>query len=381
MKLFTTFLLFLLVACGKTQTLPINSGVPAISINAAGQPSTITINKGPHYFDPVSGDITFTDAHFQYSVPGVAETGFTRRSPGGFVKFRTSETSIDVKVGGDWSTASSSFDNQSAIEVLVNDVWNQSVTLTSDNTTQTYTITLPAGEKIVELRNGYTANPNGSDLNIPDEGVYVQGVNVTGDIEIQVPQPPTNLWYIIGNSIPTGASGTHPLINGWPMLLRAEGWEVELNTFGGRRLLTFDPEDAGDMAAYIANRVPNSPNHTIINELGTNNFGLAGGQSKAVFKTEYENFLDSLHEALPLVRIICISPFNRTTYLTPNGAGATCEDYADAIQEVIADGRSWAEFIYGKDLVSLANLIDGLHPDDTGHLEIRDNLKTAIEAL
>lgn len=381
MRTIITLISFLLTSCGKGQpALPINNGSPSIGINVPGQSPLPVVNYPQVYFSPQSGDITFTNSHFQYSVNGVAETGFTRRSPGGFVRFRTSETSMDIKVGGNWSTALSPFDNQSAIEVFVNNVWNQSVTLTADNTTQTIPITLPAGQKIVELRNGYTANPDGSDVTIPLNGVYVQGVVTTGDIEIEIPIQPDNLFLVVGNSIATGASGTHPLVNGWPMLLRAEGWQVQLDSWGARRLLTFNVGDAFLMAAYIDDQMV-AENNTLLMMLGTNNWGLSGGQSKAVFKTEYQNFIDALHSVRPDIRIVCVSPLVRTGQDTPNSQGAILDDYKDAILELIADGRSWAEFIDGETLVSIGNLPDGLHPNDTGHAEIKTNIKAAIEAL
>src|SRR5688572_15539093 len=122
----------------QAQTIRINgTGLP-VTINAVGKPSSVSISVPPipEYFDPQSGDITFTDDDFQYSIPGYAKTGFTARSPGGFVEFRTSETSMDIKIAGDWVQGNT----QSDCEVVVDGVWNQSVRVTSANTVQSIPI-------------------------------------------------------------------------------------------------------------------------------------------------------------------------------------------------------------------------------------------------
>lgn len=343
----------------------------------------------PDYFDPQSGDITFTDDHFWFSAPGYAKTGFTGRSPGGYVEFRTSETDFDVKIGGNWSTATTGNAAQSSIWVIVDGVYNQTITLTANNTTETHSITsLSAGEKIIRLINGYAAQSDpGNDINLPNASVSVQGVVTTGDIEIKIPTIPANLNLFIGNSITTGASGTRPTQTGWVALLRDDGWEVQYDSYGARGLATnagtFGSTQADDMADYVVAQMNGTVSNTVFICLGTNDFFLSGWRfSKATWKTHVELFADALHAAMPSLRIIWVTPLNRTDYDTPNANGADLEDYTDAVLEVQADGRSaWLEVIVGKDLVSLANLADGLHPNQTGMAEIKTNFLTAYNAL
>lgn len=332
------------------------------------------------YYPPVSGDITFTDADFQYSIPGYSRTGFTARSTNGYVQFRTSETVFDVKVGGNWSTASSSYDEQSQIEVLVNGVYNQSVTLTADNTTQSVEITLAAGSKIVRLVNGYTANDMSGNVILPENGVYVQGVVTTGNIEIEIPVTPADKWLFVGNSITTGASGSIPAINGYVGLFRADGLNVEADSWGARRLLTYTPEFVAEMAGHISEEMDGTTSNTVVILLGTNNFTVAGGHSAATFTTWYGNFLDGLHSIRPDITIYCISPLNRTNYDTPNAAGSTLQDYADAMVTMVSARSGWGNIFYinGKPLVSLANTTDGLHPNTTGMAELFTNLKPLL---
>lgn len=372
------FFLLILVACSKSQlpNIHINGSGATTGINN-GQPRNVTVNA-QQYFAPVTGDITFTDSHFQFSIPGYAKTNFTARSTAGYVEFRTSVTSIDIKIGGDWVVANV----QSDCEILVDGVYNQSVRLTAADVTQTYTITLPAGEKIVRLVNGYTANPTSGDITLPNTGVYIQGVVTAGPIEIKIPTTVVHKKLFIGNSITTGASADHPSITGFLGLFRSQNnWEVQADSWGARRLLTTTQALGEEMAEFVSDEMNGTASNECFVLLGTNNFGLSGGQSKAVFKSEYQHFLDELHTLRSDIIIYCVSPLDRTTYSTPNSQGATLEDYSDAIQELIGDGRSWAKFIYGKTLVSLANMPDGLHPNQTGHQQYHDNLLSAYNLL
>lgn len=357
-------------------TVKINSGSGRpVTINAPGQPSSVNIvtPPPPEFFDPQTGDITFTDDHFQYSIPGYAKTNFTARSTAGFVEFRTSETSLDIKVGGDWSTASSSIDEQSDCEVLVDGVYNQSVRLTANNVTQSYAIALPAGEKIVRLVNGYTANQLSGSITLPDFGVYIQGVVTTGPIEIKIPVTPTNKKLFIGNSITTGASSPHPSVTGFVGLFRADGWQVQADSWGARRMLTTTTGLADDMAEFVSDEMNGSVSNELFFMLGTNNFGISTGHTKAQFKEWVGFFVDALHTIRPDITIYLVSPLNRTSYSTPNSVGATLEDYADAEQELQTEGRAWLKIMYGKNYLSLANAPDGLHPNGTGHQEVHDN--------
>lgn len=369
------FLILLFPFLVSGQIVQINGTGKPVTLNSPGKPSSvhIIVPAQDQYFDPQTGDITFTDEHFQYSYPGYVKTNFTARSPAGFVEFRTSETSLDIKVGGDWSTASSAIDEQSDCEVLVNGVYNQSVRLTADNVTQSHAITLPAGEKIVTLVNGYTANNLSGSITLPDRGVYIQGVVTTGPIEIKIPVTPTNKKLFIGNSITTGASSPHPSVTGWVGLLRADGWQTQEDSWGGRRILTTTTLLADEMAEFVSDEMNGSVSNELFFMLGTNNFGLTTGHTKAQFKQWVGFFVDALHTIRPDISIYLISPLNRTSYSTPNPAGATLEDYADAEQELQDEGRSWLKIMYGKNYLSLANAPDGLHPNGTGHQEVHDN--------
>lgn len=326
----------------------------------------------PEYFDPMSGDITFTDEHFQDSVPGYAKTNHTGRSPLGFVQFRTSETEMDIKIAGDWVVGNT----ESDCEILVDGVYDQSVRVTASNTVQSIPVTLPSGEKIVTLINGYSANT--TSITQPQNGVFVQGVVTTGDIEIKVPPTPTDKWVFVGDSITTGATGTHPAHTGFVGLFRQDGRAVAADSWGARRFETPTSGDGTTMATKTALLMNGSETNEVFVLLGTNNYGLLN-DTKAFFKLYVQNYIDALHTLKPDAIVWLVSILDRTTYASGNSSGATGDDYADAMQELQAT-RDWTRFVYGKDLVSLANMPDGVHPNQTGHQEMHDNLLDAYNA-
>lgn len=332
------------------------------------------------YFDPVSGDISFTNSHFQSSAPGLAKTGFTMRSPGGFVEFRTSEIDFSVKVGGNWSGNAS----QSQVYLLVDGVYNQTITLTADNTTETHAITtLSAGVKLIRLVNGYSAQADAAgDINRPQAAVCVQGVVTTGNIEIKRPVAPAKRIVILGMSITAGATGTRPTDTSWPMQLRnTDGYAITLDSYGGRILANnssvFDSTKASQMVAYLWAQMDGTASNELWVDLATNDFYF--GASKATYKARLDLLVSTMQAAHAAVRIILIKPTDRSAasgldYDATNVNGATLGDMATAMDEISVTYS--IEVMGSRTDVSLANLSDGLHPNQAGH----DQLYTAHKA-
>lgn len=327
----------------------------------------LSIKSYSQFYPSKCGDVTFTDSDFQFSIPGYQVANFTARSTAAYVELVTSETNLTVKIAGNWAGHTT----QSDCEVMVNGVYNQSIRLIADSVIESHQITLPPGEKTVRLVNGYTVDPSGVSLTLPKNGVYIQGVTTDSCFKISIPQPIVHKWVFVGNSITTGLTANHAAVTGFLGLFRNDGRSIQSDAFGARRLLTNTSANAHTMAAFVSQEMNGTASNELFVMLGTNNFASFSGQSKITFKSEYQFFLDSMHAQRPDIIIYCISPFIRNNYSTPNSQGATCEDFADAIRELLTT-RTWAKFIYGKDLGSLANLVDGLHFNQTGHQEIHD---------
>lgn len=331
------------------------------------------------YFDPVTGDITFTDEHFQFSHAGYAKTGFTARSPGGFVEFRTSDP-FQVKIGGNWSGHA----EQSQIFMRVDGVFNQAITLTADNTTQNKTITaLAAGERIVRIVNGYAANA-AADGHIwkPENIVCVQGIIATGPVEIKRPPTLSTKVLLVGMSITTGASGTRPTDTSWAMQMRNEDEiPIQLESYGARILANnssvFGTTQASALVAHHLSQFTGVTNKEVWIDLATNDFYF--GASKATYKARLTLYVTTMQAADPTVRIILIKPTNRADYNTANVNGATLGDMDAAMSEVASEQS--IEVMGHKDNLSTANTTDGLHPNQTGQDQIHDNLLPQYLAL
>lgn len=329
---------------------------------------------GSEYYPAQSGTILFTDDHFQAALPGYDKAGgvYQARNTASFVEFRTSETNLSVKVAGDWIGQGV----ESQCEVLVDGVYNQSLTVTAVDTVQDKAITLPAGEKIVRLVNGYCAADSGSVIR-PNFGVWIQGLVTTGDVEIKVPVIPLHKWLFVGDSITTGASGTHPSITGYVALIRetvaSDGVEVAVDAWGARRFTNTNSILTNQMAAQIVEQLNGSVTNELFLPLGTNNFGIEAA-SKAYYKGLKSDLVLAINALRPDVVIWLVSILDRSDYSTPNVSGATGFDYSDADQEIQAANPSFCYFIEGKDLMDLANAPDGVHPNQTGMNQIAPNL-------
>ncbi len=330
----------------------------------------IWLGSGSNIYKTAQGNVTFVDSDFQYSVPGYPGPGFTARSTAGYVEIICNEQNISVKVGGNWSGHTT----QSDCEILVDGVYYTSVRLTHDSVIEVHPITLPKGSHLITLVNGYTANAvSTTNVVIPKNGVYIQGVVTDSVFQIVSRPTPRPKWLFIGNSITTGASADHPAVTDFLGMFRSEGRRIQSDSWGARRLLTYIPVNAHSMASFVSAEMNSTISNELFMFLGTNNFTVGGGQTKALFKTEVQLFLDSVHVQRPDIKIYVISPMNRNNYSVPNAMGATCEDYADAERELLTT-RTWAKFIYGKPLLTLANTIDGVHPKQIGHKEVHDKL-------
>lgn len=338
------------------------------------------------YFDSQTGDIDFTDEQFQDAIPGIAMTNFTMRNPAAFVEFRTEATDFDVKVGGNWSAQG----EESKIYLLVNDVYNQSITLTDDDVTESHAIaSLEAGTKNIKLVCGYAASAHaGGDMRYPRFGTYVQGVDMgAGTIEVKIPVVPTKRIVADGMSITTGASGTRFTLTGWlPQFKWVAGYNIKMVSYGARGLCDngggWNSTKADQLVAYhLAQFEDGVTEKEIWMDLHTNDFGLFQ-VSKASFKARVEEYVDKINTADPEVLIIWWRPLARTDGATPNSSGAVLQDFADALDEVAAS-RSSFMIVLGaaSDGGGSGNTIDGVHYNQTGHDDAYETRLALYEAL
>jgi lysophospholipase L1-like esterase len=97
-------------------------------------------------------------------------------------------------------------------------------------------------------------------------------------------------------------------------------------------------------------------------------------------------FLEVVRQGHPEVPILVVSPVVRPdAEETPNRLGATLQDLRAAIESVvrarIEAGDSHLEPLGGAELITEAQLHDGLHPDDDGHRALADAIGPRVAAL
>lgn len=367
-------------SCSQTTTVTFNQpGTAAMPINAAGQPGTVTFNL-PEFYQDQSGDVDFNNGHFWFAHPGFYRSAgdYYQRNTMSYVEFQTEERQITLKIIGNWANKLT----QSYINIQVDGVQNQFVSLTTDEVEEEKTIVLPAGLKLVRIINGYNAalTPFNQSVVYADATVNINGIITDTVFRIKRPTQPVNAKLWTGTSITTGAAGTNPTVTGYPALFRSvEGWEVSSLSWGGKTTQTTTDPLADSLAFRVSQMMIGSVSNELFIDLGTNDYGIHN-KTKAAFKADYERMIDAIIDLRPDIVIYCISLLNRTNYATGNSVGATGDDFADAIEELCTT-RPTTRFIYGKDLVSLANCPDGIHPNQTGMNEVHTNLKAAYDLL
>lgn len=360
------FILLLLSSCAKGQ-ITINGPGAGIDINGSGETVPVVTRQ---FFDAQTGDVDFEDQHFSFSAPGIAKTGYVVRNTMSYLEIKTIERQVTLKVGGNWANKLT----QSYIPVLVDGVFNQNVSVTTDSVEEEKTIILPAGEKTVRIINGYNAamTPFGYSAIYQDAGVFINGIITDTSFQIKVPTRPRVKRLFIGNSITTGASGTNPVLLGFPGLFRAEGWEVQSNSWGGRIVTTTTQVLADSFAVYVSAQMNGTYSNELFLTLGTNDCFIHN-RTKDAFKTYYGLMLDALLSKRPDIVIYCFSIFNRVSYDAGNSLGYTGDDFYDALVELAAT-RPTIHVIYAKDFLSLANAPDQIHPNQTGMQQVHDSI-------
>lgn len=177
---------------------------------------------------------------------------------------------------------------------------------------------------------------------------------------------------VIGDSIACGSYATVPGRDGWVSGLRnSTGRACAVYGFGGWDL--YDNGLDGAARQVIADALTGY--RTIALSFGTNDYGFQPWTA-AAFGAAYGDLLDRIRATVPVAAIIAMTPIVRLNEDTPNSRGNTLEDYRSAIRSAAAT-RAWCAVLEGATLVTLADLVDGIHPGDAGHAK----LAAAVQAV
>lgn len=186
-----------------------------------------------------------------------------------------------------------------------------------------------------------------------------------------LPVEPAPRWIAYGDSITQGWSVSDPG-RSYPAIA---GRSLGLDVWN----LGFAASARGELV--IAEYLATLESHVVTLAFGTNNWSTIptgaihlGGIVR--------DFVGIIRGVRPQVPIVVISPIVRpAAESTPNLLGATLTELRRAIEDTVSELASTDRalaLIPGAHLVDKADLVDGIHPGDAGHLQIADALISAI---
>lgn len=346
----------------------INSGVSFSMADDYTPPTTLEIldngcielDSGEQIAKTADLFVSIFDGEFINSIeysPGV-------RNVASEFSFNYSGTEIKIKTN---PTIASSYVNRALVTVLINGVFDQNV-MTLD--TSYVSVTIPSGAKKVTLIESTLSMISGTLRGTFITDVQVKPYNYSKINEISVSEK----FVFIGDSITIGGNSYTPAVDSYARLFAMnDDKEVAVLGYGSGRLYHFasDPTRLTNTISTIIQMFSNVTGRKVLTiALGTNDFGLAA-TPLSTFQGWYSDFLNAVNAADSDIEIFCISPLLRT------GETSLLGDYRVGINTECSN-RIYTTYVSGPDMVSVGNLNDGLHPDNTGHIEFNTNYKPII---
>ena len=206
------------------------------------------------------------------------------------------------------------------------------------------------------------------------EGMRPWVLEVRGaDGEVR-PAPAQPRWVVYGDSVAEGWIASEPA-GAWPAIAgRAQGLDhVNLGYAGAARGETASAEQVAKLTADVI---------TVCH--GTNCWTRTP-HSVAQMQANTDAFLEILRQDHPTTPIVVASPVIRPdAEETPNRLGATLADLRRAMEVVtrtrIEAGDDRLHLVEGGDVLAEEHMGDGIHPDDTGHRLMADEIGRAVGA-
>lgn len=231
------------------------------------------------------------------------------------------------------------------------------------------TFTEPAHEQVARIE--LPASPGPFTVHLPEgHAPEILGVRPVGGS--LAPGPARPRWVVHGDSITEGWSSTRPA-RSWPAVAgRALGLDtVNLGYAGAAR---------GELAT--ASHIAALPARLITLAFGTNCWFGVPYSAPLLYET-VRAFLAVVREGHPATPLLVLSPVLRPdAEETGNALGATLTELRAAMEEAVRDGVAAGDerllLLPGRGLLRAEHLVDGVHPDDRGHVLIAEAVVTAL---
>ena len=297
----------------------------------------------------------------QFLVTGSAPNVFTRHDPGATIQLNTDETALSIEAVSHALGGSAPHE----VGIWVNKVYNQTVIFTATDVKQTQAVTLPAGQKLVE---------------IVEMGAYVTGI--TSKYTPVIQGTPVASLIVVGDSISVGETAS-PVLLGWDLLWRQSQTLYDSVPIFGQsgQLLHGIVTPAGTFTATVAHIMAGctgSKFREVYIALGVNDFNAFGTSGTAAsHATEMGQLLDAIHAADPTVRCLV-----QTLILFQNVAegsegvnaqGELPSLWRSSIAAVVAARSTFCALVDGRTLVTPGNVSDP-HPTTAGHAQYAVNV-------
>lgn len=323
---------------------------------------TLTPTNNGNLSDPPPLTYTSSTGSVTVRASDLWENGYDnvanpRQSTLAFVRLTTDATVL--KVTGTTTNYTVS-NNYAALGLRVNGV-DQPPLVFPSNGTNVFTVSLPSGNKTIDITSGPQTRPSSMVL-----GSFVDSFELQGLSTYAVIAPTsTDRLVVYGDSIASGyEDSVYNGTRGWVSLLRNARQNVLFEGFAYRAIYD-DAIDAPTLSAFVSRTASYSPTKIWL-AVGTNDYGL-NRWSAASFGTAYASMLDALHTALPSTTLYCQTPIVRSGE-GANGFGNTLSDYRTRIVSACT-ARSWTVLVDGTQIVTLSDLVSGLHPTTSGHIK------------
>ena len=289
-----------------------------------------------------------------YRTEASTEYPYLRPSPNSRAIYQTEATKLYLDIFDNAYTLFAGFDG---IGIRVNGA-DFAIVSPGAQGTSYKTVTLPAGDKTVEVINGFQ---HAGDAAGPI-GTYALGISFNAPWTV-VAGSTTPRMLVYGDSLAVGARATNLPLGGWVQILKNSYTGTVINEAWSGRAFWDDCSTAGARTTFAAQIAADTPD-TIILAIGCNDRNLitsgAHWVNEAGFASAYGDFLDKLHAALPSAVI-----YAQTPIITEAEAAGIISVRA-AITTAQSSRSAFVTLVDGLSIMDASKLDDELHPTTEG---------------
>ena len=316
-------------------------------------------------------NFTVGTGFFQDNGYDVQQSGYIQTSTQARALFMTTAPSMTISLYNNamYTNYSGTHPGYCSIGIVVNGSLSQINCTTSGAESQT--VSLSAGTKTVELRNGFNENRDESSNIL---GTFLTGVTFNGiSASSKITTTQSSRIVIYGDSISTGAAHSQPGIYGWPALIRNNYPSISVMSEAVSSLaMHSDVSTNGtpsSMGSRLAGYFSGYTSKKIWISHGRNDIAQ---WSSSAFGTAYGQLLDAIHSADSAILIYAQTPILATS-------DGTASAYRTEISNACSARSSYCTTVDGTAILNgTTDLDDGVHPTAAAQSKYYDYVKGVL---